>query len=100
MLDLDLVKKHLNIDKDFKDDDVYIMQLIEVAESALPKHLNITDTSALYDEEGEYKSDIRQAVLLLVGSLYMQRESISYSNTTVANHAYEYLLQLNKSYEF
>ena len=32
MLDIDSVKQHLNIEKEFTEDDAYIMSLVEVAE--------------------------------------------------------------------
>jgi hypothetical protein len=34
------VKKHLQIDPDFKDDDSYIIYLIQVAEDAVAQHLD------------------------------------------------------------
>jgi len=34
-------KKHLNIDDSFTEDDAYISYLIEVAEDAVSKHLDI-----------------------------------------------------------
>ena len=37
---LDLAKKHLNIEEDFKEDDEYILSLIEVAEAAVRVHVN------------------------------------------------------------
>ena len=38
------VKKHLNIDEDFRDDDEYLMSLVEVAEKVVEKNI---DTSYL-----------------------------------------------------
>jgi hypothetical protein len=40
-LTLEMAKKHLLVDKDFKDDDLYILDLITVAEDSVEKHLNI-----------------------------------------------------------
>ena len=37
---LEQAKKHLNIDSDFNEDDDYIMQLINVAEIAVEKHID------------------------------------------------------------
>ena len=39
-IQLDLAKKHLNIEEDFTEDDEYILSLIEVAESAVRVHIN------------------------------------------------------------
>lgn len=41
-LDLQLVKKHLNVELDYKDDDDYIQSLVEVAEEKVAKELCIT----------------------------------------------------------
>jgi len=40
MLDLDLVKNHLNVDKYFSDDDLYIMTLIDVAKETILQYLD------------------------------------------------------------
>ena len=39
-IDLDLAKKHLNIEKSFTEDDEYILGLIDVAENAVAAHAN------------------------------------------------------------
>ena len=39
-LQLNQIKKHLNIDADFHDDDNYIQQLINVAEIAVERHID------------------------------------------------------------
>ena len=40
-LTLEQVKKHLLVDEDFKADDLYILDLITVAEDSVSKHLDI-----------------------------------------------------------
>ena len=34
-------KKHLNLESDFTEDDAYILSLIEVAEQAVERHVNV-----------------------------------------------------------
>ena len=40
-LNLDIVKKHLNIEKEYTLDDEYILNLMCVAENAVEKHIDI-----------------------------------------------------------
>ena len=41
-LNLDLIKKHLNIDEDFHDDDDYLKILGDVAEQVTERHIDAT----------------------------------------------------------
>ena len=76
MLTVDDLKKHLNIDHD--EDDVYITDLISVAQDAVETYLNrpIVD---FVDSEGNLKPAIRHACRLLVGTYYANRESVVFS---------------------
>lgn len=57
MLNLDYVKNHLNVDKCFNDDDLYIMSLIEVTEQIIIKSLNLDDISTIYDYDKQRLKD-------------------------------------------
>jgi hypothetical protein len=50
MIDLSLVKQHLNIMDDFYDDDFYIAYLIDVAESTLQTECNINMANIDYKQ--------------------------------------------------
>ena len=50
-IQLDLAKKHLNIEEDFTEDDEYILSLIEVAESAVRVHVN-EDFASIAEKNG------------------------------------------------
>ena len=68
-LDLQLVKKHLNVEEDYKEDDMYIQSLVEVAEEKVAKELCITvDELATIDGGSELPAPLRQAILLSVGA--------------------------------
>lgn len=97
MLSLKLLKKHLNIEDDFTEDDLYLMQLMEVAEHVVANHLDVTEDK-LFNEEGDYKPEIRQAMLLFIGTLYANRESVTYGVTNKIAHGYDYILQPLKQY--
>ena len=101
MLNLDYVKNHLNVDKCFNDDDLYIMSLIEVTEQIIIKSLNLDDISTIYDYDKQHLKDgLVQAQLLLIGQYYANRESVSYGNPVKLPLGFEYILQLYKSYDY
>ena len=93
---LQQAKRHLNIDDSFKDDDNYILGLINVAEDAVAKNENI----ALKDmiEGGELPPSVIHSILLLVGNLYNNREATSYSVVSEVPYTYKYLINLNRNF--
>ena len=95
-LTIDDVKKHLIIDHD--DDNRYIADLITVAEDAVKTDLNLDSLEELEDETGMLPASVLHAMLLLIGSLYSNRESVTYGTPHTVPHSYEYLLDLNRQY--
>lgn len=93
---LNIAKKHLNIDDDFKDDDNYIISLIKVAEDAVQKNENIALEELL--EGGELPPSVIHSILLLVGNLYNSREAATYSSVSEVPYAYKYLINLNRNW--
>lgn len=91
------IKKHLNIEQDFKDDDMYITSLAQVAEEIVQADID-TDLSDLEDSEGEIPSPLKQAMLLLIGNFYANRESVAYANMVKVPYSYQYLIDLYKNY--
>lgn len=91
---LDEAKKHLNIDNSFTDDDNYIQQLITVATEAVLINADIASGNL---GDGEYPS-LRHAILLLVGNLYANRESTTYSTINEVPDAFRYLINLNRNW--
>lgn len=94
---LDEVKIHLNIDKEYTEEDNYLLSLIQVAELQVEQHLN---GNSIVDENGVLLPNLKHAMLLLIGTLYANRESVSYSQAKSVPHAYDYLIQFSKSYDF
>ena len=94
-LQLSEIKKHLNIDEVFTDDDDYIAALGDVAEEIVARHIdrNLEDIV----DNGSLPSPVRHACLLFIGNMYMNRESVS--NTSMINipNSYEYLLATYKN---
>ena len=93
---LNQVKQHLIIDQDFKDDDTYLVSLIEASEDAVEKHLGYKLSECLVD--GRLPKSIQQAILLMVGNFYLQRESISINSINEVPLSYTYLLNLQKNW--
>lgn len=96
-MDLQTIKKHLNIDADFTDDDSYLLTLAEVAGQVIEKHIdqNLSDVAG---DGGELPAPLSQAMLLFIGNMYANRESVSYSSAGEVPFAYDYLLSLYKDY--
>ena len=88
---LDEIKQHLNIEKEWNGDNQYLQSLLDAAQVVVQKH--ICDS---IDGKSEGQLPLAHAVKLLVGTWYMNRESLS--NLNKANHSYEYILSLYKNY--
>lgn len=97
-LNIKLLKKHLNIDECFKDDDEYITQLGDVAEQMVDEHINNNLKTIVENNDGNLPMPLRQAMMLLVGNLYQNREGVAFANATQIPHSYEYLLFPYKNY--
>ena len=95
-LDLSTIKQHLYIDHN--DDDIMLADLITVAEDAVRADLNLDSLEEIEDETGMLPASVIQAMLLLVGTLYANRESVSYGSPVKVPHTYDYLLSLYRIY--
>ena len=96
-LQLDLIKKHLNIDDYYKDDDDYLIYLADVAAKKKKKHID-NNLSDLANSRGEIPSPLLHAMLLFIGDMYANRESKTYSSISEIPFSYDYLLTLYKKY--
>ncbi len=92
-------KKHLNIDASFTDDDTYIASLISVAEQMILQHLDYKDYREIltYLDVESVPAPIIHACKLLIGNMYMNRESVSPVNMTNIPQSFEYLLATYKN---
>ena len=84
---LDVFKKHVRAD-DCADDDDYLTELLETAESAVIKATN-RSKDELEQMEGKFPPMLKQAMMMLAAHWYNQRESVS----TVQMHAVPDALQ-------
>lgn len=97
-ISIEQVKEHLLVDKDFKEDDRYILDLITVAQDSVQQHLD-TQLSELEDDNGMLPAAIIHAMLLMIGNLYANREPVSFGSVVRIPYTYEYLLGLYKNYK-
>lgn len=95
---LEQIKKHLQIEPEYRDDDLYILALADAAETAVERHID--DRLCVFAEKngGELPSPLRSAILLLIGNLYMNREPVSFAQSAEVPLTYSYLLSLYKNY--
>ena len=96
-ISLEKCKKHLNIDKDFTEDDNYIMSLIEVAEEIVQRHIGYRFEDILVD--GQLPMALQHAMLLLIGQFYANREAVTFGSASELPLAYNYILQLFENYD-
>lgn len=92
---LELAKRHLNLEEDFHDDDLYIAQLIDAAEQSVRVHVN--DNLEGISEAGCLPAPLLQAMLLMVGNLYQNREPIT-NKAIELPYNYRYLIDLYRNY--
>lgn len=95
---LELAKKHLNLDEDYTEDDEYILGLVAAAKGAVERALNASLDRLAEENGGEVPMAIIQAILLMVGNLYQNRE-ITGSKVAALPYNFEYLINLYRHYD-
>ena len=96
-ISLDHIKRHLNIDEDYIAEDNYIMALVDAAEDVIERHIN--QSLADLEDNGTIPMGLQQAICLLVGNWYNNRESVSTINMTEVPLAFQYLINTYKNYK-
>ena len=76
VVNIALLKKHVRAD-DFSDDDTYLQHLLNAAEQYVFDATNRTKAEILALGGGEIPVTLQQAVLLIAGHWYNQREAVS-----------------------
>ena len=98
LLDLEKIKKHLNIDADFTEDDEYIEFLENVAEDLVQKHID-KKFEDIIAEEGAIPDALLHAILLFIGNMYDNRESVAFSNPSEVPQSLTYILNMYRDYK-
>ena len=97
-LNINILKKHLLVDEDFKDDDNYITLLGNTAEQLVEKYLDDKLSDIVNENDGILPAPIYHSMLLLVGTWYMTRESIAFGAPQMIPHGVDALLSCYKNY--
>lgn len=97
-LTLKELKKQLNIDEVFTDDDQYLKDLEKVAEKAVEKHIDMKLEVLASKNGGALPSPILHAMKLLVANFYENREPVGFASSSEIPLSYQYLLSLYKNY--
>ena len=97
-LNLDLIKKHLNIDSDFHDDDEYLTMLGNVVEQVTERHIDDSFQLIMLKNNGVFPPTLIQAMLLLCGTYYSNRENVAFTSSSEIPQSYSYLLSLYQNY--
>ena len=96
-LELSQIKKHLNIDTDYIDDDEYLLFLYDVAVDAIQKHIDTT-FEEIKHKKGEIPKALLHAILLFIGNMYDNRESVSFTSVHEVPNSLNYILNMYRDY--
>lgn len=98
MLELATVKMHLRVDGD--EEDALIGGYVAAAKAHVEQHCDrkLVETDPVEPEEMGLTGDVEQAVLLLVGHWYANREAVTAAAANVMPLAVERLLWYRKKF--
>lgn len=77
IIDLQLLKKHLNIEEEFTEDDTYLEMLSNSAVVFVEKYLEDSLELIADDNGGELPPSLKLAIFILVADWYAYRESVT-----------------------
>lgn len=97
-LTLKLIKEHLNLDNDFTLDDSYLSNLGDVVETVVERHIDDSFVYLASSNGGHLPTPLIQAMLLLLGSYYANREHIAFNANYEVGNSYTFLIDLYRNY--
>ena len=86
------------MDESFHDDDSYLEALGDVVEEVTEKHIDVSFKKLTADNNGKIPTLLQQAMLLLLGTYYSNRENIAFASSAEIPVTYSYLLSLYQNY--
>lgn len=97
-LTLKLIKEHLNLDNDFTLDDAYLSNLGDVVETVVERHIDDSFAYLANANGGKLPTPLIQAMLLLLGTYYANREHIAFNANYEVGNSYTFLIDLYRNY--
>ena len=97
-LTLKLIKEHLNLDNDFTMDDEYLSMLGDVVEKVVERHIDDSFAYLANANGGHLPTPLIQAMLLLLGTYYANREHIAFNANYEVGNSYTFLIDLYRNY--
>lgn len=97
-LTLKLIKEHLNLDNDFTMDDEYLSMLGDVVEKVVERHIDDSFKFLASVNGGKLPTPLIQAMLLLLGTYYANREHIAFNANYEVGNSYTFLIDLYRNY--
>lgn len=97
------LKKHLNIEADWTEDDSYLQELLYVAEMAISNYCNggLEEDTTVVVTNGSYTAlpkTIKQACLFLAAHYYLNRTPIAFTSTSELPYTFQFLLNPYKNF--
>ena len=97
-LDLNLIKKHLNMNADYTAEDDYLTMLGGAVEEVVEKHIDDDLNTLAKNNNDQLPLPLVQACLLLLGTYYSNRENVAFTGCNEIPTSFTYLLDLYKNY--
>jgi uncharacterized phage protein (possible DNA packaging) len=91
---LEEIKQHLNID--FSDEDSYLSDLIEVAQTSVETYISAPLDD--YVAEGKLNPMLRHAIKILAGNFYANREPVAFAEPRSIPYTLDYLVKPFRKY--
>lgn len=90
---LEMIKTHLNIEPDYHGEDDYLLHLRDVAFLVVQNYI-CSDLATLQG----HKTALQHGLLLYIGTLFLQRESIGTSSMKECPHTLQFILDQYKNF--
>lgn len=94
---VDDLKVQVNLVREYRDEDEYLLELLEVAEVSVEKHIQ-QPLAEFVDEAGKLNPMLRHAIRIIAAHFYANREPVAYGQPHIIPYTLEYLLQPFKKY--
>ena len=92
------LKRQLNIELDFLDDDLILQQYLNVSEAAVVNNLNLYTGSTTGVTGTNQPVELKQAVLLLAANLYANRSPIAFGQPYKLPYSFDFLINPYKEF--